>query len=191
MMGETETENDSSTWRKFLKHHWNMLVYWIIAGAIAMIGAILVYLWFVEDAQSTGMVPTILEEWTMNHMVTFMLHLILWEVLIIGIPIAIAAIVGWLWWKQIPAEEREEYQFFGKGTRTEQGGSGISVLFFVAFCIKVFVDGNWDVAIASWTLDYVVNSMITILVWAAVICGIPAIIIGVLWLINEAKKNQQ
>ena len=190
MEEKNETKDECCNWRQFIKKHWSMLVYWIIAGAVAVIGAILVYLWFVEDAQSTSMVPTVLGQWSMEHLVNFILHLILWEVLIIGIPVAIAAIVGWLWWKKIPDEEREEYQFFGKGTRTEQGGSGVSVLFSVAFCIKVFVDGNWDVAIASWSLDYVVNSMITIIVWAAVVFGIPAIIIGILWLINEAKKTQ-
>jgi hypothetical protein len=62
-------------------------------------------------------------------------------------------------------------------------------LFFIAFCIKVFIDGNWNVAIASWTLDYVVSSMITILVWTAIIFGIPATIIGLLWLSREMKKK--
>jgi Sec-independent protein secretion pathway component TatC len=187
MIGESETENGS--WRKFLKLHWSMLAYWIIAAIFAVVGAVLVYLWFVEDAQSTGMVPMVLGQWTMAHMITFILHLIFWELVLIGIPVAIAAIVGWLWWKRIPDEERKEYTFFGKGTRTEQGGSGISFLFFVAFCLKVYMDGNWDVAIASWTLDYVVNSMITILVWTAVVFGIPAIIIGLIWLSREIKKN--
>jgi hypothetical protein len=183
------TENDYSTWGKFLKHHWNMLAFWIIAAIIAAIGAVLVYLWFVEDAQSTNMVPLILGEWTMGHMVTFILHLVFWELLIIGIPVAIVAIIGWLWWKRIPDEERGEYQFFGKGTRTERGGGGISFLFFIAFCIKVYIDGNWNVAIASWTLDYVVDSMITILVWGAIIFGIPAIIIALIWLNYEIKKK--
>ncbi len=184
---ETGTANDS--WRRFLKHHWNMLVFWVIAAVIVVVGAVLVYLWFVGDAQSTNMVPRILEDWTMAHMITFILHLIFWELLIIGIPVAVAAIAGWLWWKQIPDEERKEYQFFGKGSRTESGGGGISFLFFVAFCIKVYIDGNWNVAIASWTLDYVVDSMITILVWGAIIFGIPAIIIGLIWLSHEIKKK--
>jgi len=189
MMEETELENDSGAWKKFLKKHWNMLVYWIIVAIIAAIGAILVYLWFVGDAQSTNMVPRTLGQLTMAHMITFILHLILWELLIIGIPIAIAAIAGWLWWKKIPDEERKEYQFFGKRSRTESGGGGISFLFFVAFCIKVYIDGNWNVAIASWTLNYVVNSMVTILVWGAIIFGIPAIIIGLIWLSREIKKK--
>jgi hypothetical protein len=189
MEEQTGTENDSRIWRKFLKKHWNMLAYWIIAAIIAAIGAILVFLWFVGDAQSTNIVPMTLRQWTMAHLINFILHLIFWELLIIGILVAIAAIAGWLWWKQIPDEERKEYQFFDKGSRTTSGGGGISFLFFVAFCIKVYIDGNWNVAIASWTLDYVVDSMITILVWGAIIFGIPAIIIALIWLNYEIKKK--
>ena len=189
MTEETETENNSGGLKKFSKKHWNMLVYWMIAAIFAAIGSILVYLWFVGEAQSTSMVPMTLGQWTMGHSVTFILYLVFWELLIVGIPVAIAAIVGWLWWKRIPDEERKEYEFF-KRSRTENGGEGISFLFFIAFCIKVYIDGNWDVAIGSWTLDYVVDSMITILVWGAIIFGIPAIIIGLIWLSRQSKKEE-
>ena len=118
----------------------------------------------------------------------FVLYLIFWELLFIGIPAIIGAVVGWQWWKRLPEEEKKEYHFFGKRSRTTSGGSGVSFLFFVAFCIKVFIDGNWNVAIASWTLDYVVSSMITILVWTAIIFGIP-IAIGVIWWINHEMKK--
>jgi len=182
------TENDS--WKKFLKRHWSMLVFWIIAAIVAAIGAVLVYSWFVGDAQSTNMVPSILGQWSLGHMVTFILHLVFWELLIIGIPVAIVAIIGWLWWKKIPDEERKEYQFFGKGTKSERGGGGISFLFFVAFCLKVYIDGKWDTAIASWTLDYIVDSTITILFWGAIVFGIPAIIIGLIWLSQQTKNSQ-
>lgn len=184
------TENES-TWRKFLKRHWNMLVYWIAAGIVVAVGAVYLYLWFVGEAQSTNLVPATLGLWSMGHFVTFILHLVFWELVVIGIPVAVAAIVGWLWWKKIPEDERKEYEFFGKGSRTEKGGGGISFLFFVAFALKIYIDGNWDVAIASWTLDYVVDSMITLLVWGAIIFGIPAIIIGLIWLSREIKKAQQ
>ena len=186
-----ETETDvccENGWKKFIKNHWNMVIFWIIIGVIAAIGAVFIYLWFVGDAQSSNMVPTALGDWSLGHIIVFMLHLLFWELLIIGIPVAVAAIAGWMWWKKIPEEERNEYQFF-KRSKTENGGEGISFLFFVAFCIKVYLDGNWDLPISSWTLDYVVDSSISILVWGAIVFGIPAIIIGLIWLSQEVKKN--
>jgi hypothetical protein len=62
-------------------------------------------------------------------------------------------------------------------------------LFFVAFCIKVFVDGNWNVAFATWTLDYVVYSMLWILIWILIIFGIP-VAIGVIWWIRHEMKKK-
>ena len=187
---EKQTETEDESWKKFIKNHLNMLVFWIIAAIVAALGAVFVYQWFAADAQSTNMVPSILGQWSLAHMITFILHLVFWELLIIGIPIAIVAILGWLWWKQIPPEERDEYKFFGKGTKSERGGGGFSFLFFVAFCLKVYIDGNWDMPISTWTLEYVVDSVITLLFWGAIIVGIPAIIIGLLYLVNQAKKER-
>ena len=189
MMGETGSENGSEGWRKFLRKHWNMVALFVVGAVLASVGAILVFLWFVGDAQSINMVPVTLGQWTMGHMLTFVLHLIFWELVFIGIPLAIAAIVGWFWWKKIPEEERKGYHFFDKPSRAQNGGGGISFLFFIAFCIKVYVDGNWNLAVASWTLNYVVDSMVTILIWSAVIFGIPAIVIGLIWLGRQMKRE--
>ena len=184
----TVVENGSD-WKKFLRKHWNIVAIFVVAGILAFIGAIYVYLWFVGDAQSTGMVPSTLGLWTMGNIVTFILHLIFWELLFIGVPAVIGAVVGWQWWKRLPDEERKEYHFFGKRSRTTRGGGGVSVLLLIAFAIKVFIDGNWNVAIATWTLDYVVYSMLTILVWILVIFGIPIVIGIIWWLRREMKKN--
>lgn len=189
MENETNVEKESEGWKEFLKKRWGMLAYWIVVAIVASVGAVMVFLWFVDEAQLTSMVPTGLGQWSMGNGVTFMLHLIMWELVIVGIPVAIAAVAAWMWWKRIPEEERKRYTFFDKGSKAQNGGGGVSLLFFIAFCIKVYIDGNWNVAIATWTLDYVVNSMITILVWCVIVFGIPAAIIGILWLIHEAKKK--
>ena len=186
--GEAGVQN-SSEWKKFLRKHWNMVALFVAAVILAFIGAIYVYLWFVGEAQSTGLVPTTLGLWTMGHLVTFILHLIFWELLFIGIPAIIGAVAGWLWWRKLPSEEKKEYHFFGKRSRTTSGGGGISALFFIAFAIKVFIDGNWNVAIATWTLDYVVGSMISILIWSLIIFGIPIAIGGIWWIRHEMNKN--
>ncbi len=189
-MAEGVVKEKGSDWKIFLRKHWTIVALFVVVGILAFIGAIYVYLWFVREAQTIGLVPTILGQWTMNHVLMFIVHLIFWEFLFIGIPVIIAAAAGWLWWRKLPIDEKKEYHFMGKRSRSTGGGGGVSFLFFIAFCIKVFVDGNWNVAIASWTLDYVVGSMITILVWTVVIFGIPAAVIGILWLSHEIKKKQ-
>jgi hypothetical protein len=189
-MTETETENGRENWKKFMRKHWNMLVLFIVAAILASIGAILVYLWFVGNAQSMGMVPRILGLWTMEHMITFLIHLIFWEVLLIGTPIIIAALAGWLWWKKLPDEEKKEYHFFGKSSRaTSGGGGGISLLFTIAFCIKVYLDGNWNVAFSTWTFDYLVNSLLSVFIWILIIFGIP-VALGIIWWINHEMKKE-
>jgi len=189
MMEETASTNDSESWKKFLRKHWNILALFVAAAVLVSVGAVYVFLWFVSDAQSTGIVPPILGLWTMGNLVTFVLYVIFWELLLIGVPVALAAVAGWLWWRKLPSEEKKEYHFFGRRSRTTSGGGGISLLFFVAFCVKVFVDGNWNVAIGAWTVDYVVYSMLWILIWIVVIFGIPAAIGITWWIRHEMKKK--
>jgi hypothetical protein len=187
MSGEAGVENGSD-WKKFLGKHWSIVALFAVAGILLFVGAIYVCLWFVGDAQSTGLVPSTLGLWTMGHIVTFILHLIFWELIFIGVPTIVGAVAGWQWWSRLPVEEKKEYHFFGKRSRTT-GGGGVSALLMIAFAIKVYIDGNWNVAISTWTLDYVVGSMITILIWMAVIFGIPISIAIVLWMRHEMHKK--
>ena len=72
MMVETESENSEKIWKKFLRRHWKMLVFFVVAAALAIIGAIYVFLWFVGEAQVTGLVPTTLNLWSYRDLfVTF------------------------------------------------------------------------------------------------------------------------
>jgi hypothetical protein len=123
----------------------------------------------------------------MSNTVSFILHAIFWELLLIGIPVAVGAILGWQWWKRLPEEEKREYHF-GKSSKSSSAGGAVSPLLFIAFAIKVYVDGNWNHAISTYTLDYVVGSMVTILVWAAAIFAIPAIIGIIWWIRHEMNK---
>jgi hypothetical protein len=189
MTGETDSKNGSGAWKTFLRKHWNMIALFVAAIILASIGAVYVFLWFVAQAQSTGMVPSILGFWTMGNLVTFILYTVLWELLLIGVPAIVGVVLGWLWWRRLPGEERKEYRFFGKRSRTTSGGGGVSLLFFIAFCIKVFIDGKWNVPFFTWTFDYVVYSMVWILIWILVILGIPAAIGIIWWIHHEMKKT--
>jgi hypothetical protein len=175
-----------SAWRGFLRRHWMAVAIFVPAAVLAFLWSIYVFLWFVGNAESSRMVPGILGLWTMANLVTFIIYAVLWELLLVGVPVAIGAVAGWRWWRGLPAEEKTGYRFGGK--RSTGGGGGLSLLFFIAFCIKVYIDGKWNVPVALWTLDYVVDSAVTILVWGLVIFGIPAAIALTWWLRREMKK---
>jgi hypothetical protein len=183
MTQQTETQAENG-WKRFISKHKAAFAAFIVAAILAAVGAVYIFVWFTGNAQATGLVPSTLNLWSMSNLVWFILYAIFWELVLIGIPAGIGAAIGWYWWKRIPEEEKRQYNLSGKGSRGRDAGGAISPLLFIAFAIKVYVDGNWNTAIASYTIDYVVGSMVTILIWIAVIFAIPAII-GLVWWVRH------
>ncbi len=62
------------------------------------------------------------------------------------------------------------------------------MLLFIAFLIKVYLDGRWDDAIGSYSVDYVVGSFVLILEWFVIIFGIPAAVALVWWIRREMNR---
>ncbi len=181
------SETNRSGWKGFVGKRWTAIAIFAAAVVLAIAGVVYVFVWFAGDAQSSGLVPASLGLWTMGNLVSFIVYLILYELLIIGIPVLVAGVIAWQWWRRTREAEWKGFRFRrrpGKG----RGGGGGGLLFFIAFCIKVYLDGNWNEQISSFTVNYVVNSMVLILALFAIIFGIPAAIIGVWWVRRELKK---
>ncbi len=182
-----QTENEGSQWGKFLRKHWVAFAAFVAAAILAFAGAVYVFVWFTGNAQSTGLVPAALGMWTMGNTIAFILHAIFWELVLIGIPVAIGAVAAWQWWKRVPDAEKTGLSW--KGSKSRDAGGAISPLLFIAFALKVYVDGNWNAAISTYTLDYVVGSMVTILLWIVAIFAIPATI-GIIWWIRHGMNKK-
>ena len=86
-----------------MRKHWKAVGIFVVAAALALAGAVYVFLWFVKNAQSTGLVPSTLGLWTMANLVTFILNAIFWEHLFIGIPVVVGVGASWLWWRRLPS----------------------------------------------------------------------------------------
>ena len=174
-------------WKGFFRRHSGAVLVFAAACALLLALAVYVFWWFVGDAQSTGLVPSSLGLWSMHHALWFIIYLVFWEIVLVGIPAGIGAAIAWAWWRRLPSEERTGYRF-GRRSRAAGGSGGVSLLFFIAFCIKIYLDGNWYAPISTFTLDYVAGSMILILVWVAVIIGIPGAIAAVWWVRRELSR---
>ena len=187
-------ENDEKIWKKFLSNHFKMFILFIIAGSIAFVFAVRVFLWFVAEAQLINLVPEILGEWTIGYCITFILHLIFWELIFVGIPVVIfIAAVYILWWKKLPDDERKEYKdgnlFSGSKNHRKDAGGMIPFIINIFFLIKIYLYDNWNLAFKDWKLDYLVNSYIWALIGVLVIFGIPILIGGSWWISREMKKK--
>lgn len=172
-------------WWRFLKRHGGAFAAFVVGAALLVAWAVYVFWWFTGSAQSNGLVPSSLGLWTMGNLVNFIIYSIFWEALLVGIPAVAGAIVAWMWWRRLPYDEKTGLHF---GKRRNSAGGGAGFLFFIAFALKVWVDGNWSVPISSYTLNYVVGSMITILAYVAVIFGIPIAIGLTWWARHETRK---
>jgi hypothetical protein len=186
---QTQTHpNTDEGWRLFIRKHWGAFAAFITAGALALAGAVYVFLWFTGNIQALGLVPSTLNLWSMGDVVTLIIHGIFWELVLIGIPAAIGAIAGWQWWRRIPEQEKQQYHLNRKHSKGRNAGGAISPLLSITFALKIYFDGNWNTAIASFSLDYVVDSMVTILLYTIAIFAIPATIALVWWIRHETKK---
>ena len=185
--------NDENILKKFLKNHFQMFILFIIAGIIAFFFAVRVFLWFVAEAQLINLVPEILGEWTIGYCITFILHLIFWELIFVGIPVVIfIAAVYILWWKKLPDDERKEYKdgnlFSGDKNHRRDAGGMITFMINIFFLFKIYLDDNWNLAFKDWKFDYLVNSYIWALIWVLVIFGIPILIGGSWWISQKMNK---
>ena len=193
-MLEDERINDEKIWVTFLRRHWKISFLFVIGAILAVIGAIFVFLWVVNEGQIIDLVPPTLDMWTMGHFISFLLHLLFWEAIFIGIPVAIAVVlIIFLWWKRLPDEERQEYKqqhLFDTESKKSDKSGGISFLIFIAFIIKIYLDGKWNVPIATWTFDYLMYSFLWAFIWIVIIIGIPLSVGLIWWIHHQIKRNR-
>jgi hypothetical protein len=117
--------------RQFIRRHWMAFAVLTVATIIATAGAANVLVWFVGNAQATGLVPATLNLVSIIDAATFAIYALIWELAIVGIPVALVVVAAIQWWRQLPAEEKRQYHIGNKTKRHTKLESIHSILFGV------------------------------------------------------------
>ncbi|MFX0103818.1 MAG: hypothetical protein ACFFCS_29920 [Candidatus Hodarchaeota archaeon] len=120
---------------------------------------------------------------------------VLWEFLLIGLPVIAAAIVIFvLWWNKLPAEKKEKYKSdpskksHRRSKKTGQGGGVVSFITTIIWLIIVWANGYWNTPFSEIAFTTWVNLMIWSLLWFLIVCGTPMLLGGIWWLRKELRK---
>jgi hypothetical protein len=181
----TDEEKLDEEKRRFLLKHWKMTLVMAVIIIVTAIIAILVFLWVVNEAIATALMPVSLGDWTVGYIITFILHVIFWELLLVvtwGIPLA--AVMYWQFSK-LPDADLWRPQ---RGNR--ESGDAIGFLVGIAWLIMLWVDGRWNQTFQEWTFIEWIYSWLTAAGWVLLIFGIPAVVIFVLWLVSREMKKE-
>jgi hypothetical protein len=172
-------------WKEFVRRHSKITL--LIGGGIAAaaVAALFVFLWVVANAQATGLVPSGLGDWTVGYAVTFILNVVLWELILVAIwaiPAALAAY--FLWYKKLSDEERRGYEGGPRRSRSAGENGGISFFTGLVWLVIVWIDGRWNLAFKDWTFNNLVYSWIAAGLVVLLIVGIPGMIY-LIWLLRR------
>jgi hypothetical protein len=180
----TKTMNDNETLmdgrdKKFVRKYWKMLAVIGAFFAVAASAGFYVLLWFVATAQASGFVPAVLGQWTVGYVINFILHLIFWELLLVGSwVLVIVAIIFVQWYNKLPDVDHER-----KSKRNgNRGSNAFSFIVGLTWLIVVWFDGRWNLALESWTFNDWIYSCLAALGWDLLIFGIPIALFAIWWI---------
>lgn len=195
-MSEKEDISDEKYWLGKLREHKIALIVLIIAAVCAFIGVILVGIWVLEanpfvDPRTYGF-----DTWTLNYVVGMIILTILWEILLVGVPSALFfGVGGYLWWSRLPEEEKQEFKDREKKEKSHKaekyggGGGGFSFILFIAYCIYIAIDGNYNAQFGSRPYTYWIYSYMLTFMWIVIVLGVPCLIAFIIWYLVKGRKK--
>ncbi len=188
--------SDEQFWKKKIKEHWKIFAVIISAGVVAAVGAILVFLWFINISPIGDYGTASIDLWTLEMVVLFIIFSILWELLFVGIPAALFfGVGGYICWRRLPAEEKQEFKDREKKkthrARNAGGGGGGGFFMFIAYCIYMAVQGFYNVPFGTQPYSFWIYSWFLTFMWIVIVLGTPALIIVIIVYFTVWRKKSE
>ena len=192
-MGEV---SDEKFWFNKILEHWKAFIIMGIIGIYFIISMITVFFRYMQLSWIGGYGAWTFNDFSVGTLLLAMIQVCLWELLLALIPAGVAfGIFMYLWWKQLPEDEkselkkREEKQKTHKARNYGGGGGGMSFIFNIATMIIIITDGFWLTPFGSVPggYSYFVYAGFTGFLWIFFLFILPACVLGLIYLIKKYK----
>jgi MFS family permease len=187
--------SDEQYWKRAIKNHLTAFIVMIIVGIGAILSAITVLFWFIQTSPIGLQGTATFNQWSLDWIVGFFILLILWELLFVGIPVVLFfGVGGYIFWKRLPEEEKQEYKAREKkhtARKTGGGGGGFSLFMFIAYCIYMGIQGYYFAPFGSQPYSFWIASWFLTLMWIVIVLGIPACIILIIVYFTVWRKKSE
>ena len=101
-MDERKDCGDGAFWLGKIGDHWKLFALLVIVCFFAVVGAVMVLFWHIDVSPAGAMGTATVGEWTLAWVWEFFIFLMIWELIFVGIPIAIVVgLVYQFWWKKL------------------------------------------------------------------------------------------
>ncbi len=195
-MANEEKVSEEQFWKGIAKEYRTIIIIAIVAVIVLFIGALLVGYWFIQTSPLGGQGTWTFDEWTLNYLVGFMILIMLWELLFIGVPAGVFfGVGGYIWWSNLPQEKKQEFKDREKKKSHRKknygGGGGFSFFTFIAFCILIALKGKYNAQFGSESYSFWIYSWFEAFMWIFIYFGIPVIIICIILYLTVWRKKSE
>jgi hypothetical protein len=193
-MSEDISEEDWSFIKIMLKRHWKVGILFIIGIIAAIVGAILTLFFVMFNSDIGGYGNWTIGDFSFGHIILFLLWLVLWELLFVGIPAAVFfGLTYGIWWYRLPQEEKElmkqkDKEEKGLEKHSNAAGGVFGFIVFIVFLILISIDGNLFRRFNSIAYSYWIIKLFWALLIILLVAGIPALIGGIIYLRKKFKN---
>ena len=190
-MEKDQEISSAQFWREAIKNHWKVMVLAVAAIVALAVIAVWVVFWHIQTSPIGDYGKATFNEWSLDWTVRFLIILILWELLFVGLPGGlIFGLGGYLWWKKLPLEEKSMFKKQEDKNHKKKGAGGFGIVLFIFYCIYIAIDGNYYAPFGSQPYSYWIYSYIFMLLWLLTIAGIPGAIIGIIYFKKWLEKSE-
>lgn len=147
---------------------------------------------FVETSDIGLQGTATFDQWSLAWVVGFLIMLILWELLFVGLPAGLFyGVGGYLWWHRLPEEEKQEFKGREEDAKSHhaKNAGGCSFFMFIAYCIYIAIEGNFFTPFGNLPYSYWLYTYLWTILWLLIIVGIPMVIIGIVYYKVWYKKS--